>query len=603
MTSFPRLVRIAALALPAVLSACAAPMAGNRVAAPVEVGIVALNDFHGALEAPNQSVPVTLPDGDVIPVPAGGAAWLASAIDEVRAKYPNHLTVAAGDLIGGSQLVSSLFLDEPAVSVMNRIGLDFNAVGNHEFDSGVKELVRKQEGGCAQHTARAPCQVEPFKGASFAFLAANVEKRDGSGTLFPATALRSFGKGRNKVTVGLIGLTLRGTDQLVSPESIASVSFADEAATVNALVPGLKAQGADAIVVLLHQGGRTTGKPDPQGCQGLNGDVVPILEQLDSRIDVIVSGHTHWAYVCDYRAINPAKPFLLTSAGVFGELITDIRMSIDPVSGKVIAKDARQVIVQSPGYSNSRGDIANTALYPQFRPRADIAEYVARYSVAAKAFSQRPVGKLAGPAERPNGDASRMGGPLGNLIADAQLAATAGAGAQIAFMNPFGIRSPSVLLPAPDGSLTFGQLYSVQPFNNTLVTQSMTGAELKTVLEQGLDENGPFQLLSPSQGFAYSFDVTRPKGDRIVGITFNGAPIDPAKTYRVTTNSFLANGGDSYVQFATQRDAVQGIPDIDALEAWLKAVPPRAVPLEDRVRDLNPGATPIKPPTINGILP
>lgn len=602
MIRTPCFARALALAAPVFLSACAAPMAGSSASRPVEVGIVALNDFHGALEAPNQSVPAVQPDGTVVPVPAGGAAWLASAVDTVRAKYPNHLTVAAGDLIGGSQLTSSLFLDEPAVSVMNRIGLDFNAVGNHEFDAGVDELVRKQTGGCTQYTMKKPCQVEPFKGASFGFLAGNVVRKDGSGTLFPATALKSFGTGRNKVTVGLIGLTLKGTDSLVSPDAIASVRFEDEAATINALVPQLKAKGADAIVVLIHQGGRTTGKPDPSGCEGLNGDILPILDQLSAQVDVVVSGHTHWAYVCDYGKINPARPFLLTSAGVFGELITDIRIAIDPTSGKVVAKDARQVIVQSPGYANARGDIRATALYPQFQPRADIAEYVAKYSAAAKEFTQRPVGKLAGIAERPNGDASRTGGPLGNLIADAQLAATKSAGAQIAFMNPFGIRSPSILIPAPDGGLTFGQLYAIQPFNNTLVTQSLTGAEIKTVLEQGLDDNGPFQLLSPSQGFAYSFDVTRPKGDRIVSITFGGAPLDMAKTYRVTTNSFLANGGDSYTLLAQQRGAVQGMPDIDALEAWLKTDTARAVPMENRVSDLNPAATPPKPPTINGII-
>ena len=592
----------AAAAATLLLSACAAPLATRAPAPPVEVGIVAINDFHGALEPPNQSVPVTTEDGNVMTVPAGGAAWLASAVDSIRKKYPNHLTVAAGDLIGGSQLTSSLFLDEPAVSVMNQLGLEFNAVGNHEFDSGIDELVRKQTGGCAQHTARKPCQVEPFAGARFSFLAANVIRANGD-TLFPATALRSFGKGRSRVTVGLIGLTLKGTNQLVSPEAIRGVEFRDEAATINALIPGLKARGADAIVVLIHQGGRTTGKPDPQGCEGLNADILPILEALDPAVDVVVSGHTHWAYICDYGRINPARPFLLTSAGVFGELVTDIRIAIDPASRRVVSKEAHNVIVQSPGYRNARGDIVQTDLFPRFAPRPDIAAYVAKYSDAARAYTERPVGKLAGPVERYNGDASRMGGTLGNLIADAQLGATTGAGAQIAFTNPFGIRAPHQLNPAADGSLTFGQLYSVQPFNNTLVTQSMTGAELKAVLEQGLDNDNPVQLLSPSQGFTYSFDISRPVGDRIVAMTLDGAPIDPAKTYRITTNSFLANGGDSFSMFARQRDAVIGMPDIDALEAWLKAVPPRAVPSETRVTDLNPGYTPPKPPTINGLVP
>ena len=596
---FP-LARFIALTLVPALGACAT--VPREPSAPVEVGIVAINDFHGALEQPRQSVPTALPadaptppNGDrIVTVPAGGAAWLASAIDSVRAQYPHHLTVSAGDLIGGSQLASSLYLDEPAVGVMNRIGLDFNAVGNHEFDRGAAELKRLVGGGCTQLSARQPCQLEQWRGARFAFLAANSVQPDGK-TLFAPTALRSFGKGRGKVTIGLIGVTLKSTADLTSRENLQGVTFADEAATVNALVPRLKARGADAIVLLIHQGGRTAGDPDPSGCSALSGEIRPILDRLSPQVDVVVSGHSHWAYVCDYAAINPAKPFLLTSAGVFGELITDIRLAIDPTTRKVVAKSARNIIVQSPGYTNIRGDIVAQPAFPRFEPRADIAEYVGRYVAASKSFVERPVGKLGGAVERPGGDASNKGGSLGNLIADAQLAATAGAGAQIALMNVFGIRAPSRIVPAPDGGVTFGQLYAVQPFANTLVTQSLTGAELKAVLEQGLDANQPVQFLSPSQGFAYSVDMAQPEGQRVVAMTLDSLPIDLAATYRVTTNSFLANGGDSFSVLAGQRDAVIGGTDIDALEAWLKAVPPRPAPLEPRVIDLNPAATPKKP--------
>ena len=594
------LARLIALTLVPALGACAT--VPREPSAPVEVGIVAINDFHGALEPPRQSVPTALPadaptppNGDrIVTVPAGGAAWLASAIDSVRAQYPHHLTVSAGDLIGASQLASSLYLDEPAIGVMNRIGLDFNAVGNHEFDRGAAELKRLVGGGCTQLSARQPCQLEQWQGARFPFLAANSMQPDGH-TLFAPTALRSFGAGRGKVTIGLIGVTLKATADLTSRENLQGVTFADEAATVNALVPRLKARGADAIVLLIHQGGRTAGDPDPSGCSALSGEIRPILDRLSPQVDVVVSGHSHWAYVCDYATINPAKPFLLTSAGVFGELITDIRLAIDPTSRKVVAKTARNIIVQSPGYTNIRGDIVAQPAFPRFEPRPDVAAYVGRYVAAAKGFVERPVGKLGGAVERPGGDASNKGGSLGNLIADAQLAATAGAGAQIALMNVFGIRAPSRIIPAPDGGVTFGQLYAVQPFANTLVTQSLTGAELKALLEQGFDANQPVQFLSPSQGFAYSVDMARAEGQRVVAMTLGGQPIDPAMTYRVTTNSFLANGGDSFSVLAAQRDAVIGGTDIDALEAWLKAVPPRPAPLEERVVDLNPAVTPKKP--------
>lgn len=576
---FARLVPVSLLPL---LAACAGSggVRSAAPAAPVTVGIVAINDFHGAIEPPKTAVLVADPKGGTRPVPAGGGAFLASAVDSLRAQYPNHVTVAAGDLTGASQIASSLFLDEPAIGVLNRIGLDFNAVGNHEFDQGSEELLRKQNGGCAQHTARKPCQIEPFTGARFRYLAASTYRADGS-TLFPATAIRSFGKGRGKVQVGFIGLALKGTTDLVSPEGIRGLSFADEANTINAAVPRLRKAGADAVVVLIHQGGYTSGAPDPGGCENLTGDILPILRRLNPGVDVVVSGHTHWSYVCDYGKIDPTRPILLTSAGVYGQLVTDITLEIDPRARKVVARRARNVIVQSDPYVSPRGPVTEASDLPRFAARADVAAYVAKYAEAAKAYSLRPVGKLSGPALRgPSGGIANQGGSLGNLIADAQLAATAGAGAQIAFMNPFGIRTP--LNPASDGTLTFGEIYACQPFTNTLITQSLTGAELKAVLEQGFDDNGPTQVLSPSAGFSFRFDLSRPLGSRVTAMTLNGQPIDPAATYRVTTNSFLAQGGDSFSLLNRQRDAVIGMSDLEALEAWLKAVPPRQVPVEER---------------------
>ncbi len=573
--------------LPLLCAACAAPMAGRGVAGPVTVGIVAINDFHGALEPPKQSVLVTGADGTVTQVPAGGAAWLASAVDAIRAKYPNHLTVSAGDLVGGSSLVSSLYLDEPAIEVMNRIGLDFNAVGNHEFDAGREELLRKQSGGCARHTVRMPCQIERFRGARFPFLAANTRYADGR-TLFAASAIRQFGSGARRVRVGVIGITLTGTAMLVQHSGIAGLRFTDEADTVNALVPRLKARGADAIVLLIHQGGRTTGSPDPQGCEGLNGGILPIIAQLDPRVDVVISGHTHWAYVCTLARSDPARPLLLTSAGVFGELVTDISLTIDPVRHAVTGRAARNVIVQSEGYTAARGPIAPTDRFPRFTPRADIASYVSRYIAASREFVSRPAGKLGGIASRPQGDASRTAGTLGNLIADAQLAATLPAGAQIALMNPFGVRAPHVLAPAADGTITFGQIYTVQPFNNDLVTKTFTGAQIKAVLEQDFMGPDPVSVLSPSRGFTYSFDLSRPEGDRITAMVLNGQPLNLDASYRVTANSFLAGGGDSYSVFQQGSDPVIGTSDIAALEAWLQAQPPRPVPDENRTIDLTP---------------
>ncbi|MEP5937888.1 MAG: bifunctional metallophosphatase/5'-nucleotidase [Erythrobacter sp.] len=583
-----------ALAAALTLSACASisdykvpetVTAAPAPAEPVTIQILGLNDFHGALEAPNQSVFITGEDGEVIRVPAGGSAWLANALDTLRQGQVNTLTVSAGDMTGGSQLASALYLDEPAVETLSRIGLEFNAVGNHEFDRGWQELKRLQDGGCEKLHERDPCQLEQFTGARFQYLAANVTMPDGS-TIFPATAMREFGEGDARVSVGLVGLTLEGTDKLVSPSGIEGISFGDEVQAINKNVTALDEQGADAIVVLIHQGIRTFADPDPNGCGQPEGALEAILSGIDPRVDVVISGHTHWSYVCNWPSSEPTHDFLLTSAGVYGSLVTDITLSIDPVAGDVIAKSARNVIVQSRPYQSSTSPVENVAKFPVFTADPEIAAYVARYADAAKEFTERPVGKVSGPAQKGSGEENNKGKELGRLIADAQLAATQDTGAQIAFMNPFGIRDR--LNPKADGSLTYGDIARVQPFNNELITQTFTGAQIKSLLEQQFEGDDPIQFLAPSQGFHFSYDLSRPLGDRIVAISLNGQAIAQGGTYRVTTNNFLAKGGDSFSVLTEGTDAVQSGSDIDALEAYLRAVPVRQIPIADSITDLTP---------------
>lgn len=579
--TFKPLKRTAPLAALSLLAACAtAPTphtASTPAPQPVEVGIIAINDFHGALEPPKAAVSAPDGKGGSIPVPAGGAAWLASAVDQLKAAHPNHVVVAAGDLTSASQLASSLHLDEPAVGVMNRIGLEFNAVGNHEFDRGWKELQRLQNGGCEKNTRLQPCQLEQFQGARYTYLSASTYKADGA-TLFPATGLKSFGSGAQKVTVGFIGLSLKDVPTLVSPDEVKGLTFGDEAEAINREVPRLKAEGADAVVVLIHQGGYTEGA-NPDGCDTLTGQIRPILDHLNPGVDLVVSGHTHWQYVCQYGQSEGSAPILLTSAGVYGKLVTDITLTIDPASHRVIAKKAHNVIVQSEGYSSGRGDVPNTALYPQFAPRGDVSAYVASYVKDAAALIARPVGKLSGPAAKPTSE-SKEGGPLGNLIADAQLAASRNAGAQIAFTNPFGIRAP--IDPAADGTVTFGQIYMVQPFNNNLVTMTLTGAQVRAVIEDGLDDDGTQQVLAASAGLKFAFDLSRPSRSRVVSLTLNGKPVDPAANYRVTVVNFLAEGGDGFATFKQGTDEVRGIIDNEALQQWIAAVPVRQIPKDVR---------------------
>ncbi|MBP7606872.1 MAG: metallophosphoesterase, partial [Giesbergeria sp.] len=310
---------------------------GGTTAPPqvIDIALIGFNDFHGHLEAPQQSLRVPGPGGTVA-LQAGGVATLASAIATLKARTPHHAVVSAGDLVGASPMVSSLFLDEPTVEAMNLIGLDFNAVGNHEFDRGWRELLRLQHGGCEQFTQRAPCQIsQPFGGARFGFLAANVQRTDGQ-ALLPATGTKRFAENGASVTVGFIGMTLRATPALVAPSGVAGLRFADEAATANAQAAQLRAQGADIVVLALHEGGSTTAGILEASCAGLSGAIVPILERLDSTVDVVVSGHTHQAYVCDYASVNPQRPFLLTSAGQHGTLLTDIALRFDTGTRRLV---------------------------------------------------------------------------------------------------------------------------------------------------------------------------------------------------------------------------------------------------------------------------
>lgn len=540
---------------------------------PIEVQILAFNDFHGNIESPKLAVPALDSRGQEVQVPAGGVAYLAGALEKLRRGHRYTTTVSAGDLIGASPLASALFLDEPTVHAMNALHLDLNAVGNHEFDRGSSELLRMQRGGCMQYTRRKPCALEPFGGARFHFLAANVLTADGS-TLFPATAIRRFGK----IRIGFIGMTLKETGTLVTPSGVAGLHFADEAATANALVPKLKAQGADAIVLLIHQGGYLTPYYD-RTCKGLNGPILGILDRLDPAISVVVSGHTHNAYICDI-AERGGGSRLLTSAGKYGTLLTDIRLRFSARSHRLMSRSARFHIVQGEGFSTQDKQVPLSKVAPVDRPDPKVAAIVQRYVAAARPIGERVVAHLPAPVSSKADDNREQ--PLGELIADAQLAwAQAHGGAQIAFMNGGGVRTD--LVPVPGGGITYGQLFALQPFGNGLVVQTLTGAQLKQLLEQQFLNA---DMLSPAAGFAFTFDPARPVGDRIVAASLDGKPIEPAAAYRVVTNSFMASGGDNYsllTQGTDRRDV--GI-DLDALESYLAAG--KLQPIGGRLKKIGP---------------
>ena len=583
-------LRLAAIAnISMALAACAAPIATQQPLpplsgrlGPVEVQILAINDLHGNIEPPKQTVTVRNATGAEVKVPAGGVAYMAGAIEALRQGQPHSITVSAGDLIGASPLTSAMFLDEPTILAANQFGLELNAVGNHEFDRGSAELLRMQRGGCDKYTGREPCAVDrPFPGAKFQFLAANVLTKDGT-TLFPATALKRFGA----ITIGFIGMTLKETGVLVTPSGVAGLTFADEAATANAMVPQLRRQGADAIVLLIHQGGFTEGYWDDPACPGLHGDILPILDKLDPSIQLVISGHTHWVYRCELP-VAEGRTRLLTSAGRYGTMLTDIRLTFDPVSKALTAKRAHFEVIQSAPFENAWGAVEQSSVVPLRAPDPAVAALVERYRLAARPMAERIVARmktgLSGTADEHG--ASR----LAEMIADAQLAWTRPAvrgGGQIALMNVSGARGD--LVPRADGSLNFAQLFALQPFGNGLIVQSLTGAQLKELLEQQFTDPADPTMMVPSAGFAFTYDLTRPAGQRVVAMSLDRKPVDPARRYRVTTNSFLASGGDNFTLLTQGTNRFDAGVDIDALEAWLKGSPP--MPTGGRVKKI--GAIP-----------
>lgn len=527
---------------------------------PIEVQVLAFNDFHGNLEVP-APMEVTEADGRKVKIASGGAAHLAAALQQARAGRLHTVTVSAGDTIGATPLTSALFLDEPTITAMNMLGLEFNAVGNHEFDKGVLELQRMQEGGCVQHTRRLPCVVEPFAGSKFRYLAANVITGDGT-TLLPATGIKDFGP----VRIGFIGMTLKDTASLVTPAGVAGVRFADEAATANALVPRLKAEGADTIVLLIHQGGKLPTFGRGNGCEGFYGEINDIVPKLDPAITTIVSGHTHWAYVCNDRADGARSRRLLTSAGKNGYMVTDIRLSFDPRTRTLLDQRAENLIV---GTGERGSDAAMKA-------------YVDKYVAAAAPLANRVVGRLTATAARSTDDGESA---AANLIADSMLAATRAkgkGGAEIALVNATGVR-----VDLPGGAVRYKDAFAMMPFQNNLVVLSLTGAEIKEAIEQQFDRpiregfTNP-SMLAPSQGFAYRYDFKRPVGSRVVAMSLDGRPIDPARVYRVVVNNYLASGGDGLKAFTKGRNVADpGIIDVDALIAWI--APGRAPPQTGRV--------------------
>jgi len=543
----------------AALALLAASPAPAQSQSPVELRILAINDFHGNLRPPPGGIRITDPDDKAkkISVPAGGAEYMATLVKQLREGHANTIFVAAGDLIGASPLLSGLFHDEPTIESLSMMGLAVASVGNHEFDEGKDELLRMQNGGC--HPVDKCQGPHPFEGAKFHYLAASTIDTASGRTVFPPYEVQNF----EGVPVAFIGLTLKGTAGIISPSAAAGLEFRDEAASVNALIPELKARGVEAIVVLIHEGGWPTG--DYNECPGISGPIVDIVKKLDPAVDVVISGHTHQAYVCeiDHR--------LVTSGDKYGTLVTAIDLKLDRTTRDVISAKADNVIVRN----TLAKDAGQTAL-------------LAAYDKVAAPLADRRAGTITATLSRlPNAAGESV---LGDIIADAQFAATRSekdGGAVVAFTNPGGIRTDVVR--QGDGSVSYADLFASQPFRNQLVTLTLTGDQIKTMLEQQwLDPNRP-RVLQVSQGFSYAFDNDKPFGERVISerMMLNGAHISSEQNYRVTVNAFLAQGGDGFAALKAGKDAQFGAYDSDALFAYFQAKGEIAPTTMDRIARTN----------------
>ncbi|MEV0193725.1 bifunctional metallophosphatase/5'-nucleotidase [Kitasatospora purpeofusca] len=579
---------VAAAGLVGTVAMPSAAQAATAKPKTVNLQLLAINDLHGNLEPPAGSSgtireidPAT---GQPVNTPAGGIEYLATALRQARIPADDSITVAAGDLVGASPLTSALFHDEPTIEALDKLGLDVTSVGNHEFDEGSAELLRLQDGGCHPTDG---CYEEgrTFKGANFNYLSANVtNEKTGKPLLAPYWVTKSQG-----VKVGFIGVTLEGTPNIVTAEGVKGLKFANEVSTINKYAAELKAKGVNSIVALIHEGGLPASSTYNYDCgaagEGISGPIVDIAKKIDPAVGAIVTGHTHNAYACTIPDPQ-GVPRSVTSAASFGRLYTEIDLKLDRTTGAIVRPSVKA---------------ENHIVRRTVEKAPDMTDLISHYSKLAAPIANRPLGYIAADINgRGNNDPEK---PLGDVIADAQQAGLAAAdkgGAQLAFMNPGGIRSDLVYKQSGaegDGVVTYGEAFTVQPFTNMMQVKTLTGAQLIQLLQQqvsGSNDAAP-KILQPSKGLSYTLDMRNKGADRVVvdSIRLNGAPIDAAAKYRVAANEFLAGGGDGFPAFAAGTDKLVGASDLDVFAAYLgansSAAAPLKAPAQDRIKVIGPG--------------
>lgn len=568
-----------------------APASGRTT----QVHLLAYNDLHGTLDPASQTLYGSF---------AGGAAYLAKVVkDRQKAYGANEATIFAGDGIGASQLANSLFHEEPSTIVSNLMHADFASVGNHEFDKGRQELLRIQNGGCsADGCTGAPYALadggtsSTFPGADFQYLSANVVVDSTGQTLFPAYGIKSFPTdvGNHKVKVGFIGEVLKDTPSIVTPTGVAGLTFQDEADAANRAVADLAAKGVKIPVLVIHQGGFQSGPATLNGCAGnlAGSDIEKIVQRLDPSIKVIISAHTHAEYRCTITTNGVTR--LITSASSFGRVLSDIDLTVQSTNGELVSASADNVLVNNA--TNKPGPGVTRQADPSLADPT-VQKVVNQYLAASAPLANKVIGSITG-------DLTRAASPLGettmgDVIADSQYEATKApslGGAVAAFMNIGGVRADMIYTNSAGGEapgqITYGEAFTVQPFGNSLVTKTLTGAQIRSVLEQqfaGCGGQTTNRVMQISSTLKYeSTPAAAACADKIGKIWISGVAVDPAASYRVTMNNFMATGGDGFTVFNQGTNPLGGAQDIDALTAYFGAHSPVAVPPLNRI--VAPGA-------------
>ena len=576
-----------AAGLLALLAGCAtpppvAPSVAPSVtqAPPLLLRVIAFNDLHGNLESAALNLPHPDPanPGQALRVAVGGAAYQAGLVRALRASAPHSVVVTSGDSIGATPLVSALFWHESTIDVLNRLGVDVAAPGNHEFDAGVDELRRVLGGGCREPKVGDPaisCALGRHEGARFPHVAANIVGADGR-TLFPASWVRDYGG----IKIGFIGATTRTTPSIVVPSGVAGLRFIDEADAINAEAARLQAQGVQALVAVIHEGGNT-GEPgstmewNDGGCINRRGAIFDIERRLSPAVDVVLSGHSHQGYRC----VIEGRPVM--QAVALGRGLSVLDLVLDPRTRDV---DRTRSIHRNLPVFNEKTLPAHreliTAQEPapyaaalrSAQPDADVAARVAAYAERARPLAERTVGRIGGnfSSGANNGNMS-----AGRLVADAQWAATRASdrgGSQFALMNAGGVRAALACRDAtspPPCDVSFGDVYTMQPFGNSLVVMTLSGAQVQSLLES---QSRPGALI-PSSSIRWVWRGGAAPGQRVHDLRIGGQPVDPARDYRFTVNSFMAEGGDGFTALRMGRNRLGGELDIDALVKFLATAP------------------------------